>query len=176
MHIVIALITAIAGLIWAFNALQRSGFDLNAFNPFTWHRRRKWHKKHNANPLYHLSSSLETAAILVIGQLKHLCLSAEHTQQKASEIFHKEFSLEPSKAQELAVSCQYLLKDLDDINYSLNPILKNTKAQFSQAQYQSLLQMLTSASDTQSSHYYKQQKMLSLVEAEFSSLFEGSDW
>ena len=34
MHIVIAVITAIAGLFWALNALQRSGFQFSSLNPF----------------------------------------------------------------------------------------------------------------------------------------------
>ena len=33
MHIVIAAITAVAGLIWALNSLQRSGFNVSALNP-----------------------------------------------------------------------------------------------------------------------------------------------
>ena len=45
MHILIAAITAIGGLIWALYRLQNSGFDLNAFNPFYWARRREWEKK-----------------------------------------------------------------------------------------------------------------------------------
>ena len=35
----IAAITAIAGLLWALNALQRSGFQFSSLNPFLAYRR-----------------------------------------------------------------------------------------------------------------------------------------
>ena len=38
MHIILSVITALGGLIWAIVALQRSGFDINSLNPFLWHR------------------------------------------------------------------------------------------------------------------------------------------
>lgn len=41
MHIIIGVITAIAGLLWALNRLNESGFNLNSLNPFLWARRRK---------------------------------------------------------------------------------------------------------------------------------------
>lgn len=44
MHILIGLITAIAGLVWALHSLQNAGVNLNGFNPFYWMRRRKWEK------------------------------------------------------------------------------------------------------------------------------------
>ena len=34
MHIIIGVITAIAGFMWALHSLQNAGVDLNAFNPF----------------------------------------------------------------------------------------------------------------------------------------------
>ena len=49
-HIVIGVLSAVAGLIWAMVALQRSGLDLNALNPFLWHRRSQWKKKYGENP------------------------------------------------------------------------------------------------------------------------------
>ena len=41
MHILIGLITAIAGLFWALNSLQRSEFNFGLSNPFLWSRRKK---------------------------------------------------------------------------------------------------------------------------------------
>ena len=45
MHIVLGVLSAVAGLIWAIVALQRSGFDPASLNPFLWYRRSQWRKK-----------------------------------------------------------------------------------------------------------------------------------
>ena len=45
MHIILSVITALGGLIWAIVALQRSGFDINSLNPFLWHRHNQWREK-----------------------------------------------------------------------------------------------------------------------------------
>jgi len=51
MHIVLSVITALAGLIWAISSLQKSGFDINSLNPFLWHRRNSWRNIHDAKPI-----------------------------------------------------------------------------------------------------------------------------
>ncbi|MEX2962926.1 hypothetical protein [Microbulbifer sp. TYP-18] len=66
MHILIGIITAIAGLVWALNSLQNSGVNLNAFNPFMWLRRRKWEKSLGTKPMHALTDSMEVAALLVV--------------------------------------------------------------------------------------------------------------
>ncbi len=69
MHIIIAVITAIAGLLWALNSLQRSGFDLNSLNPFYWARRKQWEQK-QVNPLYAIETSRELAAFLMFAVMR----------------------------------------------------------------------------------------------------------
>ena len=60
MHIIIGLITAIAGFIWALHSLQNAGFDLNALNPFTWARRRKWEMQLGTKPMHALTDSIRS--------------------------------------------------------------------------------------------------------------------
>lgn len=55
MHIVIGVISALAGLCWALIALQRSGLDLNELNPFLWARRRKWRMLYGTRPIFNLT-------------------------------------------------------------------------------------------------------------------------
>lgn len=52
MHILIAFLTTVAGLIWALYRLQNSGVNLNAFNPFYWMHRRKWQKKYGTKAIH----------------------------------------------------------------------------------------------------------------------------
>ena len=69
MHIIIAVITAIAGLIWALNSLQRAGFDLNSLNPGYWARRKRWENK-QINPLYAIETPRELAAVLMFAAMR----------------------------------------------------------------------------------------------------------
>lgn len=62
MYIVIAAITASAGLIWALSVLQRSGFDLNSLNPFLAYRRWQWRGIYGGKPIYKLDRPMDVAA------------------------------------------------------------------------------------------------------------------
>lgn len=84
MHIIIATISAIAGLLWALNHLQNSGVALNSFNPFLWARRRKWAKQLGAKPMYGLTDSMEAAALLVVAVAKE---HGDITRDTKSESF-----------------------------------------------------------------------------------------
>ena len=65
MHILIGILTAIAGLVWALYRLQNSGVNLNSFNPFFWFRRRKWEKNLHGKQLHRLDKPIDVAAALV---------------------------------------------------------------------------------------------------------------
>ena len=98
MHIVIGVLTALAGLIWAIVALQRAGIDLNAFNPFLWHRRALFYNKPAANQIYTLGSPMEVAALMLLGIAK--CEGEISAQQKKAiiGIFENEFHLSRDEA------------------------------------------------------------------------------
>ena len=70
MHVVIGVLTALAGLIWAVVALQKAGITLSSFNPFLWQRRMAWKKNLGEKPLYALSDPMEVAAVLILGVAK----------------------------------------------------------------------------------------------------------
>ena len=70
MHVVIGVLTALAGLIWAIVALQKAGVSISAFNPFLWHRRMNWKNNISEKPLYTLSDPMEVAAVLILGVAK----------------------------------------------------------------------------------------------------------
>ena len=72
MHIIIAIVTAIAGLIWALIRLQNSGIDLNSFNPFYWARRRKWERQYTMKPIHNLQQPLDAAVVWLVGIAKSL--------------------------------------------------------------------------------------------------------
>lgn len=88
MHIIIGVLTAIAGLVWALHSLQNSGVDLNSFNPFTWARRRKWEKLYGAKPLYNLVKPMEAAASLIVGTLAQEGIISSDQKMQVISLFN----------------------------------------------------------------------------------------
>lgn len=119
MHIVIGVISALAGLCWALIALQRSGLDLNELNPFLWARRRKWRMLYGARPIFNLTKPLEVAALLIVAVLKEEGDISREQKSEVLSIFEREFHLDAGKAAEMYKSCLFLLKDEMNIEQSV---------------------------------------------------------
>jgi len=142
MHIVIAVITAVAGLIWALNSLQRSGVDLNAFSPFTWLRRRKWEKKLGTKPIHALKDSMEAAALLMVAVAKEEGDITRDSKMEILDMFEEAFGLSRSKAISLFSSCTFMLKDEVHIVGEVTKILAPSKDDFDQSHVEKLIGML----------------------------------
>jgi len=114
LHIIIAAITAIAGLIWALNSLQRSGFDLNSLNPWYWARRKRWENK-QINPLYAVDSPRELAALLMFAALKLTGDPTSEQKQNLLSLYRKTLHYTDKEALEMYSVCSHLLNT--DPNY-----------------------------------------------------------
>ena len=115
MHIIIAAITAIAGLIWALNSLQRSGFDLNSLNPFYWIRRKRWEEK-QINPLYSVETPREMAALLMFGVLKQAGDPTAEQKKNLLDLYENELKFGPKESNEMYSLASYLINT--DPNYT----------------------------------------------------------
>lgn len=168
MHIVIGLLTALAGLIWAFVALQRAGIDLGALNPFLWHRRAQWKKKYGERPLYNLTSPMEVAALLLLGVAK--CEGEISTQQKKTilSIFENEFHLGHDEASDLLLASSHLLRNEVYLLDHLDKIMALSAADFSAAQSGSLLQLLEKVATLESPVNEEQVKLMRGVKDYFA--------
>ena len=142
MHIVIGLISALAGLVWALNALQRSGFTWASVNPFLWARRRKWEKQHGLKPLYKLSDSMEVAAVLITGLAKQNGDVSKETKDFIIQLFSEEFQLDKEAASDLLVSSLFLCKDEVDFSNCVPSIIRMSQCEFSEKQKTTLLEMM----------------------------------
>jgi len=111
MHVIIAAITAIAGLIWALHALQRAGVDLNSFNPFTWYRRHQWKKKFRPHLALTVRDPMDVAAVILLHTAKLKGELTRETRQMLLDIFQETFRLEENTAEELFSEASFLLKD-----------------------------------------------------------------
>lgn len=146
MHILISLITAVAGLIWALNRLQNSGVNLNAFNPFAWYRRNQWLKKASQKPLYNLSDSVDVASVLIFGMAKLTGEITREQKQEIIEIYSKTFNLSEKEASDIYTHSSFLLRDEFDLIRSVKKIIEGSKEAFTDVQIESLMGILDTVS------------------------------
>src|SRR5689334_12454811 len=108
---IIAVITAFAGLIWALNALQRSGFDLNSLNPFLAWRRWQWRQSYGNKPLYKLDRPIDAAAVLVVGIAKAEGEISSEQKKLLQALFQEEFGISRDAASQLLLASSHLIRD-----------------------------------------------------------------
>lgn len=169
MHIVIAAITAIGGLIWALVALHRSGFTLSYLDPFAWYRRTQWKNRLAINPLYNLETPVEAAAVLLLGVAK--CegeISSEHKKELTS-IFENDLHQTPDEAAELLVSSAYLTRNEIYLVDNIHKILEKSADGFAQTHVQSLLSLMRRVSTLDGPTNQEQEKLIGETDRYFKT-------
>jgi len=139
MHVIIGLL---GSLVTIFYLLDRLGIDIGGLNPFYWYRRRAFHKKLTADPIYSIEDPLHIASLLVIGVAK---LDGDLTAEQkrvAHEQFESSFSMSPKAASELFGSAAHLLAAPQLIDTQLQKLAHQNKDRFSQEQTESMLEMM----------------------------------
>jgi hypothetical protein len=142
MHIIIGIITAAAGLIWAINSLQNSGLDLNSFNPFNWARRRKWEKSRGAKPIHNIIQPIEAAAVIIVGALKEIGEITTDQKNSVLGIFQSQLHMSEYSAKEAFSSAIFMVKDTLIFHQNIKSILAPTIDSFSPDQAQSLVSIV----------------------------------
>ena len=160
MHILIGIITAIAGLIWALNSLHNAGVDLNSFNPFTWARRRKWEAQYGAKPMLNLEKPLEAAGAVALSLLEELPVVTKEQKDGVIALFQDTFQLAPDQASELFTSSAYLVKGEVNLHESVPKILAPSLPQFTSEMRESLLNLLKSIASLDGSTSEAQSKII----------------
>lgn len=177
MHILIGLITAIAGLFWAINSLQRSGFNPSSLNPFLWNRRRKWKSLYAEKPIYNLDKPLDIAAVLLLGTLK--CEGEISSEQKSTltSIYQDNFNLSDSEAADLLLASSHLIRDEIYLADNIANILEKSHQQFSDEQVSSLLVLMNKVSIIESSTNQEQSNLINAVKNYFNkSTSSNNQW
>lgn len=169
MHIIIAVISAAAGLIWALHSLQNAGVDLNAFNPFTWMRRRQWEKKLGTKPMHALTESMDVAALLVVAMAKEHGDITRDTKHDILNMFESEFGISRSRAIEMFSASAYMISDAMDMSNEVRHVLNPSKDQFQPSHIEKLMAMLTKVAKIEGEPTEGQRKLLQAVQQEFSS-------
>jgi hypothetical protein len=101
MHLVIAAITALAGLLWALNSLQRSGFNPSSLNPFLAYRRWQWSRSHGTKPIYRLERPMDVAAVLLLGIAKADGTITSDQKRELLALYQSEFDISRDEASDL---------------------------------------------------------------------------
>ncbi len=168
MHIIIGLITAVAGLFWAINSLQRSGFNPSSLNPFLLFRRSKWKKQYAQKPIYNLEKPLDVAAVLLLGTLK--CEGEISSEQKGAliSIFEDHFRLGNSEVSDLLLASSHLIRDEIYLADNMDKILTRSRDQFSDDQIDSVLSLMEKLSTLENSANDEQKNLIAAAKNYFS--------
>jgi len=143
MHYIIGLITALAGLLWALNSLQRSGFKPSSLNPFAWYRRFKWGQKYSADPVTRVQDPLELVTVLLMGMAKCEGEVSRDQKQAILSLLQEEVGVAHDEAPDLMVLASYLTKDETYISDKIDNIVARVKSKVTTDQVESILAMMT---------------------------------
>ncbi len=168
MHIIIGIISAIAGLIWALHSLQNAGVDLNALNPFTWARRRKWAKQLGVKPMHALKNSMEAAALLVVSIAKSEGEITRDTKMNILEIFEEQFGIKRNASIELFSSSAYMLQDTVNMEQEVRHVLAPSKDSYKPNHIQTLLDMMHKVASLEGEASQTQQAIIDAVKNELT--------
>jgi len=168
MHIVIAAITAIAGLLWALNALQRSGFHFSSLNPFLAYRRWQWSRTYGARPIYKLQRPIDVAAVLLLGVAKADGAITSDQKRELLAMFQSEFQLSRDEASDLLLASSHLIRDEIYLVDNLGKVLERSAERFDPDTVASLLAMMRKVAALDGSINSEQQKLIEATERYFA--------
>lgn len=168
MHIVIAVITAIAGLFWALNSLQRSGFHFSSLNPFLAYRRWQWSRSYGARPIYKMERPMDVAAVLLLGVAKADGAITSDQKRELLAMFQSEFSIPRDEASDLLLASSHLIRDEIYLVDHLDKILERSAERFEPDAVASLLAMMRKVAALDGSINNEQQKLIGATESYFA--------
>ena len=169
MHIVIAVITAVAGLLWALNSLQRSGFHFSSLNPFLAYRRWQWSRTYGGRPIYKLERPIDVAAVLLLGVAKADGAITSDQKRELLAMFQSEFSISRNEASDLLLASSHLIRDEIYLVDHLEKILARSADRFEPDAIGSLLAMMRKVAALDGSINGEQEKLIDAAERYFAS-------
>lgn len=174
MHIVIAAITALAGLLWALNALQRSGFHLDSLNPFLAYRRWQWRKTYGTRPIYRLQRPMDVAAVLLLGVAKADGDITSDQKRELLGMFQSEFEISRDEASDLLLASSHLIRDEIYLVDNIDKLLEPCAERFEPDAVTSLLAMMKRIALLDGSINSEQQKLIDATQQYFAGRARGT--
>jgi uncharacterized tellurite resistance protein B-like protein len=165
---VIAIITAIAGLFWALTALQRSGFQFSSLNPFLAWRRWQWSRSYGMRPIYKLERPMDVAAVLLLGVAKADGDITSDQKRELLAMFQGEFSISRDEASDLLLASSHLIRDEIYLVDNLDKVLARSAERFEPDAVASLLGMMRKVAALDGSINAEQRKLIEATERYFA--------
>ena len=172
MHVLIGLLTAIAGLIWALVAMQRAGISLGS--PFALFRRYQWNRNYSRKPLHSLSEPMDVVAVLLLGVAK--CegeISAEQKKQLLG-IFEHEFKISPDEASDLLLASAHLIRNEIYLVDQIDKVLERSLARFTDAHIRTVDKLMMRVASIEGQPNEEQIKLIEAVRHQFGMAKGGS--
>lgn len=168
MHIVIAAITAVAGLLWALNSLAQSGWNPSSLNPFAAYRRWQWRRTYGGKPIYNLDRPMDVAAVLLLGVAKADGEITSDQKRELQSIFQSEFEISRDEAADLLLASSHLMRDVIYIVDHLDKILDRSASKFEPENVSSLLRLMRKVAALDGSVNAEQEKLIGATERYFA--------
>ena len=165
---VIAIITALAGLFWALTALQRSGFQFSSLNPFLAYRRWQWSRAYGARPIYKLERPMDVAAVLLLGVAKADGAITSDQKRELLAMFQSEFGISRDEASDLLLASVHLTRDEIYLVDHLTQILARSAERFEPDAVASLLAMMRKVAALDGAVNTEQAKLIDATERYFA--------
>jgi uncharacterized tellurite resistance protein B-like protein len=166
---IIAVITALAGLFWALNALQRSGFQFSSLNPFLAWRRWQWTRSHGLRPIYKLDKPIDVAAVLLLGVAKADGDITSDQKKELLAMFQSEFRISRDESSDLLLASSHLIRDEIYLVDNLAKVLERSSPRFEPDTIASLLAMMRRVAALDGSINTEQQKLIDATERYFAA-------
>lgn len=151
MHVILGLLGTIVTILILLNRLAEAGIDLGGLNPFLWHRRSKWQKQFEGNPIYFIESPMDAAALLVAATAKADGDMSSEEKRSILASFREEFNLSKRDAASLLISSAYLLGKGEEVRINLKKVLKSSIEKFTEEQAKSTLDLMNKVCELETS-------------------------
>ena len=142
MHIIIALLGAVATALWILHRLAEMGISLAGLNPFLWRRRRDWAQRYNADPIYQLESPLEVMALLMVAVAKADGDMSGAERGHLLAVFRDVFQLTDKEAAALLNASAHLYGRGDSVTDRLDAVLAPSRERFNDQQRRDAVPLL----------------------------------
>ena len=166
MHIILAILGSVISILFYINMIQRSG-GVRLPDPFAWHRKRSWFKKHTGDPVMTITSPMEATALLMYAMAKCSGDVSKDQKSRLVHIFKSDFNFSEKQAVEMLSSCSFLLPDEDKIVGNLEKFLVKSASGFNDEQKESAIALVKDIAHCEGNPTQKQLELLQNLENYF---------
>ena len=165
MHVILGALSSIVTILWLLHRLAEMGIDLGGLNPWLWSRRRKWRQQYQGNAIFHVSSPMDVAALLIAGTAKADGDMSSEEKAEILRIFEDEFGLSKRDAAALLISSTYLLGKGRELHEQLHKVLKPSQEKFTPEQAESTVELMRRIASRDGEAHESKERLIERAEA-----------